>query len=412
MRKEKIAWQRFLPNIAGNAVEYYNIFLFAFLATILTEKFLPFSDKSFGVSVYFFFVYFVPSVAGVMGAYFLGKMSDKKGRRVVLSLTIIGMGFCSFIVGCIPEYSTIGVLAPVALFSLRALQVFFAAAEYNGGIICCIEEAPKKIHGTLSGVYCAATAAGIMLASSVSATIHYFNEDLWRIAFAISGVITVMVGYYRRRHPESKVFMESKAPSIPAKKNYSKVISIMVFSCFFSVSYGLAIKVLPVIFSINSDGEVSSFLISSKNSLILVMYTAFLFLAGLICNKVSAVKIMTFTSLCSVVICVIAASVLDLANIYSSVFIELLLLMNSAVFIVAFNMWSVFLFETRQRHKNIAVGYKMGKILSNFMPAALTFLWGKTHNAMLLVIPLFVLSIFTLYRIINIKEETKYAKRT
>ena len=404
MHKQKIEWQRFLPDIAGNAVEYYNIFLFAFLARTFTARFLPFQDETLGVSVYFLFIYFVPSLFGVFGAYSLGKVSDIKGRRGVLSLTIIGMGVCSFIVGCIPEYSSIGIIAPLMLFSLRALQVFFAAAEYNGGMICCIEDAPKKIHGTLSGAYCAATAAGIMIASSVSATIYYFNEDFWRVAFILSGIITAIVGYYRKKGRESDEFLKSKARPLPIKRNYSKVISIMISSCFFSVNYGLAIKVLPVIFSINSDGEISSFLISSKNSLILTIYMIFLFLAGLVCNRVSAVKVMIRSAFCSIMICLIAVFVLDLNSIYSSIFIELLLLMNSAFFIVAFNMWSVFLFETRQRHQNIAVGYKMGKILSNFMPAALIFVWGKTNDVMFLVAPLFMLSFFTIYIINYIKE--------
>lgn len=83
----------------------------------------------------------------LLGALFFGHLGDKHGRKNVMMATIALMGISTTLIGFIPSYAVIGVLAPICLVALRFMQGFGAGAELSGGTVMLGEYAPSKREG-------------------------------------------------------------------------------------------------------------------------------------------------------------------------------------------------------------------------------------------------------------------------
>ncbi len=75
--------------------------------------FFPESDPATG-TLLSFATYGVGYVARPVGAFFMGHIGDKFGRKRVLILTVTMMGVSTFLVGCLPSYNSIGAVGACA----------------------------------------------------------------------------------------------------------------------------------------------------------------------------------------------------------------------------------------------------------------------------------------------------------
>ena len=64
----------------------------------------------------------------------------------MLILTLIGMGVCTFLIGCLPTYDTIGIAAPILLLVLRLAQGLAVSGESAAPPPC-----PWSTHRRTSG---------------------------------------------------------------------------------------------------------------------------------------------------------------------------------------------------------------------------------------------------------------------
>ena len=71
-------------------------------------------------------------VARPVGAIILGHFGDRIGRQRVLMFTLVLMGAATFIIGCLPDFKTIGWWAPALLVFARLCQGLSAAGEQAG----------------------------------------------------------------------------------------------------------------------------------------------------------------------------------------------------------------------------------------------------------------------------------------
>lgn len=193
----------------GNATEWYDYGVYAYVATEIADNFFPESGL-----VGTFLVFAVSFVLRPLGGLFWGPLGDRIGRQRVLAMTILMMAAATFLVGVLPTYDQIGAWAVVLLVALRIVQGFSTGGEYGGAATFMAEYAPDKKRGFLGSFLEFGTIAGFTLAIAiVFATEKMIGAEAmtewgWRVPFLIGGPIGLIGLYVRMKLEDTPVFRE------------------------------------------------------------------------------------------------------------------------------------------------------------------------------------------------------------
>src|SRR5215204_3797098 len=125
---------------AGTVIEWYDFYLYALLTPFLAPLFFP-ADNPTTSLLSGFAVYGAGFAVRPFGALVFGRVGDVIGRKYAFLLTVMIMGAATFIVGILPVYAQIGILAPTILVTLRLLQGLALGGEYGGAAIYVAEHA-------------------------------------------------------------------------------------------------------------------------------------------------------------------------------------------------------------------------------------------------------------------------------
>lgn len=200
----------------GTVIEWYDYALYGAASGLIINKlFFPNLSPTTGVLAAFatFAVgYFARPVGGIV----ISHIGDKFGRKPALILTITLMGLATVLMGLLPTYETIGIMAPVLLVLMRLIQGFGAGAELAGAIVLVAEYAPANKRAFYTGLPNAATLVGIMLATLSFLAISYLPEQTllgwaWRVPFLLSGVLFFVALYIRKHLDETPEYVEAMA---------------------------------------------------------------------------------------------------------------------------------------------------------------------------------------------------------
>ena len=204
-----------LASWIGSALEYYDFFIYGTGAALVFNKvFFASSDPATG-TLLALATFGVGYVARPIGAFFMGHIGDRFGRKKVLVFTLILMGASTFLVGCLPTYNQVGVWAPTLLVFLRLCQGFSASGEQAGANSMTLEHAPADRRAFFTSFTLSGTQAGLIIATAVFLPISMLPEDQllawgWRVPFWLS-VVVVGIGYWiRRTLEETPAFKEEQ----------------------------------------------------------------------------------------------------------------------------------------------------------------------------------------------------------
>ena len=126
----------------GTALEFMDFQLYSLgAALVLHEIFFPEQSAAMAL-ILAMGTYGAGYIARIVGAFIFGKMGDRIGRKKVLFITITMMGICTTLIGVLPTYAQVGILAPVLLVTLRIIQGLGAGAEISGAGTMLAEYAP------------------------------------------------------------------------------------------------------------------------------------------------------------------------------------------------------------------------------------------------------------------------------
>ncbi|MFG2026718.1 MFS transporter [Streptomyces sp. NPDC048825] len=198
----------------GTAMEFMDFQLYSLAAAIVFNKiFFPDVSPAIGL-IAAMATYGVGYVARLAGAVYFGRMGDRLGRKKVLYLTILLMGASTTLIGVLPTYAMIGILAPILLVVLRLAQGFGAGAEIAGATVMLAEYAPVRRRGLISSLVSLGTNSGTLAASGLWAILLAVltEEQLlswgWRLPFLLSFGLMLFAVWLRRGLKESPVFEE------------------------------------------------------------------------------------------------------------------------------------------------------------------------------------------------------------
>lgn len=204
---------------AGNFAEWFDWGVYGVVATILATKFFPSANPSVAL-LSTFGVFALAYVARPLGGIVFGRIADKAGRRKALSLTILMTCGATALMGLLPTYAQVGVLAPILLLLARMLQAMGAGGEYASAISFIYEHSPSRSKARNVSYLISTTFLGIATGSVVARILaavmseEAYDAYGWRILFLVAMPLGLLGFYLRSRveeTPEFRRLQESKA---------------------------------------------------------------------------------------------------------------------------------------------------------------------------------------------------------
>ena len=159
-----------LAGAVGNVLEWYDFALYGYFAPVFAALFFPSNSPSVSL-ISAFGVFAVGFLARPLGAMLFGYWGDTLGRRNALAWSILLMAIPTCLVGLLPTYDTIGVIAPIALTFCRFLQGLSVGGEFTGSATFLVEHASASQRGYVGSWAGFSAQIGALLGSGVGALI-------------------------------------------------------------------------------------------------------------------------------------------------------------------------------------------------------------------------------------------------
>ncbi|MBV8888775.1 MAG: MFS transporter [Alphaproteobacteria bacterium] len=215
----------------GTLIEWYDFYLYGVLAVFFSKQFFPPGMNETVAFIASLAVFWTGFIVRPFGAIVFGHLGDLIGRKFTFMLTLLLMGASTFVVGLLPGYGAIGVLAPILLVSMRVLQGLALGGEYGGAATYIAEHAPEDRRGFYTSWIQTTATLGIVLALLVILLCRLgfgdaaFGDWAWRIPFLISAALVLLSIYIRMKLEESPLYarlkLQGKASDNPALESFS-----------------------------------------------------------------------------------------------------------------------------------------------------------------------------------------------
>ncbi len=207
----------------GNVTEWYDFGVYGYLAVVIEGIFLP-KDSGLVGHIIVAGLFAVAFLVRPFGGLFFGPLADKIGRNKVLAITMIMMAAGTFMIGVLPDYATVGMLAPFLLLACRLVQGFSTGGEYSNAMTFISEYAPDRRRGffgsllevgTFGGYVMGATMATVMQAVSSEDFLYTWG---WRIPFFVALPLGLVGVYLRSKLGDTPAF-EAQEKAEAAQQN-------------------------------------------------------------------------------------------------------------------------------------------------------------------------------------------------
>ena len=204
-----------VSGMIGNALEWYDFVLFVQCAPIIAKLFFPSSDPQASL-LSVFGVFAAGFIMRPLGGVLFGYLGDKLGRKASLVFSILMMAIPTALIGLLPTYSEIGLLAPIMLTLMRLLQGLALGGGFSGCMTFLVEHAPSNQRGLIGSASMFSLGAGVLLGLVVTSVFSFmmgkeiFQEWGWRVPFVISLGIGTIAFYIKNNVNESPVYEQAK----------------------------------------------------------------------------------------------------------------------------------------------------------------------------------------------------------
>ncbi|MDO4908565.1 MAG: MFS transporter [Corynebacterium sp.] len=265
-----------LASTIGTTIEFYDFYVYATAAVaVFPYLFFPKTDNSTVALLQSFATFGLAFIARPLGSIIFGHFGDRIGRKATLVGSLLTMGIATFLIGCLPTYSQIGILAPALLALLRFCQGLGLGGEWSGAALLATETADSKRRAWAAmwpqlGAPFGFIIANVLFLFLVTVLNHEtgsltgnFITWGWRIPFLLSSVLVVVGLVVRFKLEETPVFTEAVKQGKKVKAPLGEVFrtswkplilgTFVMISCYtlfylvttWVLSYGIAKKDNP-----------------------------------------------------------------------------------------------------------------------------------------------------------------------
>jgi len=393
----------------GATFAWYDFIIFNIAVALIFPK-LFFPEMGYLIPILVFAVGFL---ARPIGSVLFGFFGDKVGRKTTLVLTLYVTGISTVMIGLLPTYADIGIVATVLLIVARILQSAAVGGEWAAASTMLIEHnvTSKRKNFITSFVSSGFGIANIMAAFVflivTSVGTEFFIDFGWRIPFLLSGILLIIGVYIRKKVLETPEFLSNQQHntivSHPLKetitKHYKHVIAAaLVISLAPAWAYG--IMVLGVGYMVQQDlmsrAEITQIQFFSwfAISLSLIFF-------GWLTDKIDYFKLLFFAALCSLILVWPIFFFIASGDAVIAMLALTLLIGPSMAVAPAF---FCSLFPSTIRQTGSGVSYSLGLLISGIVPVVATQILITTGNILSVAIVYLVLTVISLAATFYLKK--------
>ncbi len=204
-----------LASLAGTTIEFFDFYIFATAAVLVfPRQFFPASDPA-AATLQSLATFALAFFARPIGSVVFGHFGDRIGRKATLVAALLTMGLSTVLIGLLPTYASIGMLAPVLLAGCRFGQGLGLGGEWGGAVLLATENAPAGrrawfgMFPQLGAPLGFLASGGIFLLLSATLTDAQFLRFGWRIPFVASSGLLLVGLYVRLKITETPVFQQT-----------------------------------------------------------------------------------------------------------------------------------------------------------------------------------------------------------
>ncbi|WP_183082293.1 MFS transporter [Paraburkholderia sp. BL23I1N1] len=382
-----------LSSIAGSALEWLDFAAYgAIAATVLPQLFFSKTDPT-TAALAAFATFSVGFIARPLGGVVCGYLGDRVGRRNMLVFTFLLMGICSFLIGVLPTYGSIGVMAPVALVILRFMQGFALGGEVTGSQLLTMEHAPKNRRGFYSSFIAMGSplaqvlANALLFAVAALLTNEQFLSFGWRVPFLFSFLLVAIGLFIRMRISETPTFrtemqkrrLGGARPGVAFRSYGTTVLRLTVVWAAVSVAYFIS-TVFILSFVTNKLGVSKQ----TAFAILILAHICSMFamgFGGALCDRIGRRPAMLVGSR-TMLIAFLAFFPLILSGHIIVIAVAVVFLLCAAQFHAGVQpAYFAEAFPTEIRYRGSAVAYNLAVVVGSSAPFAATLIQANTHGA-------------------------------
>ncbi|MCE0844688.1 MHS family MFS transporter [Buttiauxella sp. A2-C1_F] len=273
-----------VASLVGTAIEFFDFYIYATAAVIVFPHiFFPQGDPT-AATLQSLATFAIAFVARPIGSALFGHFGDRVGRKVTLVASLLTMGVSTVVIGLLPSYETIGVLAPMLLALARFGQGLGLGGEWGGAALLATENAPPRkraLYGSfpqLGAPIGFFFANGTFLLLSWLLTDEQFMSWGWRVPFILSAVLVIIGLYVRVSLHETPVFAKiakaGKQVKIPLGTLLTKHLKATVIGTFIMLATYTLFYIMTVYSMTFSTAAVPKGLGFSRNDVLWMLMMA------------------------------------------------------------------------------------------------------------------------------------------
>lgn len=315
MRKNSSIRSVIMASSVGTLIEWYDFYIFGSLALVISTKFFPQGNPT-AAFLSTLATFAAGFVVRPFGALFFGRLGDMIGRKYTFMITLLLMGGPTFLIGCVPDYSSIGFFAPLIVLTLRLLQGLALGGEYGGAATYVAENSPKNERGYWTSWIQTTASVGLFVSLTVilitrkTLGVDEFENWGWRIPFWISIIMVIISFFIRKNMHESPVYAkikaEGKSSTNPLKESFGNRLNFkFVLLALFGATMGQGvISYTGQFYAMSFIGKVCG--ISSEQTdtimaIALLLGTPLFMIFGKLSDKIGRKKIMMLGMLFAII---------------------------------------------------------------------------------------------------------------
>lgn len=437
--KDFSIWTVIWASSSGTMIEWYDFYLYGSLAVFFSTLFFPKGNDAaaFLASLATFGAGFA---VRPFGAIVFGRVGDLVGRKYAFLVTLTIMGLSTTLVGLLPTYEKVGILAPTLLVGLRLLQGLALGGEYGGAATYVAEHSPDNKRGYLTSYIQTTATIGFFLALAVIGVTRQWMGDAtfrawgWRVPFLISAILVIISIYIRLKLKESPLYArlkdQGKSSQAPLKDSFTSGKNWkLIFLALFGATAGEAVVWYTgqfyALFFLQTICKVPWQTAYTVVGLSLLIGTPFFLVFGSWSDKIGRMKIMCWGCLLAAVTYYpLYVGMKHFSNPINTPMLTLLVVIQVIYVTMVYGPIAAFLvelFPAKIRYTSMSLPYHIGNgWFGGFMPliataivaatAASTNPWIKAHSIYMGLVYPIVVAVITFFVGMFMIGETKDTK--